>query len=84
MKVIFDERQLLHAPELYFRQGVTIKHPEQPERATLLRDALIADGHVLTLPSDHGEAPIKAVHNTDYVDFFNTAWVRWVACMWEQ
>jgi acetoin utilization deacetylase AcuC-like enzyme len=78
MKVIFDERQLLHAPEAYFRQGITIKHPEQPERAILLRDALIADGHVLTHPSDNGEAPIKAVHNSDYVNFFNTAWVRWM------
>ena len=79
MKVIFDKRQLLHAPEFYFRQGVTIKHPEQPERAILLRDALIADGHVLTHPSDHGEAPIKAVHASDYVDFFDTAWLRWDA-----
>ena len=78
MRIIFDERQLLHAPASYFRQGVTIAHPEQPERAILLRDALITDGHVLTLPSDHGETPIKAVHNIDYVDFYNTAWVRWV------
>ncbi len=78
MKVLFDERQLLHAPETYFRQGVAIKHPEQPERAVLLRDALIADGHELTQTSDHGSAPIKAVHNNDYVEFYDTAWDRWV------
>ncbi len=79
MKVIFDERQLLHVPVSYFRQGINIKHPEQPERAILLRDALIADDHILTFPSDHGEAPIKAVHNSKYVDFYNTAWARWIA-----
>ena len=78
MKILFDERQLLHAPETYFRQGVAIKHPEQPERALLLRDALIADGHELTQTSNHGSAPIKAVHNTDYVEFYDTAWDRWV------
>jgi acetoin utilization deacetylase AcuC-like enzyme len=79
MKVIFDERQLLHAPETYFRQGIAIEHPEQPERAILLRDALISDGHQLTPPLDHGAVPIKAVHSPDYVDFFDTAWDRWVA-----
>ena len=69
----------MHAAVTYFRQGITIKHPEQPERAVLLRDALISDGHQLTLPLDHGVVPIKAVHNYDYVDFFDTAWDRWVA-----
>ncbi len=79
MKIIFDDRQLRHAPKSYFRQGVQISHPEQPERAVLLRDALIADGHQLTRPGDHGSDPIKAVHNADYVDFFDTAWERWKA-----
>lgn len=78
MKIIFDERQLLHAPETYFRQGTQIPHPEQPQRALLLRDALVADGHQLTQPRDHGSDPIKAVHTNDYVTFFETAWERWL------
>lgn len=77
MKIIFDERQLLHAPADYFRQGRPIPHPEQPQRATLLRDALLADGHDRAHPQDHGAAPIKAVHDEGYVDFFKTAWARW-------
>lgn len=40
MKAIFDERQLLHDPERYFRRGAYIPHPEQPERAVLIRDML--------------------------------------------
>ncbi|NQW00771.1 MAG: histone deacetylase family protein [Rhodospirillales bacterium] len=79
MKILFDERQLLHAPESYFRQGRIIAHPEQPARAILLRDALLADGHQLTQPRDHGASPIKAVHDPAYVDFFDTAWQRWQA-----
>ncbi len=42
MKFIFDPRQLLHDPELYFRRGAFIPHPEQPQRAILVRDALLA------------------------------------------
>ena len=41
MKAIFDERQLKHNPERYFRRGAYIPHPEQPERAVLIRDMLL-------------------------------------------
>lgn len=77
MKLIFDERQLLHAPADYFRQGRPVPHPEQPQRATLLRDALVADGHDWIKPQDHGLEPIKAVHDEGYVEFYETAWDRW-------
>ena len=74
MKIVFDERQLAHAPELYFRRGATIPHPEQPQRAILLRDALLAAGHERLKPRDHGLAPITAVHDPDFVDCLTTAW----------
>ncbi|MEO1190628.1 MAG: histone deacetylase family protein [Pseudomonadota bacterium] len=79
MKIIFDERQLLHAPESYFRQGQIVPHPEQPQRAVLLRDALLQSGHSLETPRDHGRDPITAVHTPGYVAFHETAWERWVA-----
>ena len=79
MRLIFDERQLLHRPDSYFRQGAFVPHPEQPERAILLRDRLLRDGHRLTAPRDHGLAPILAVHDADYVAFLQTAWARWCA-----
>ncbi len=79
MRLIFDERQLLHRPDSYFRQGAFVPHPEQPERAILLRDRLLRDGHLLTAPRDHGLAPVLAVHDADYVAFLQTAWSRWCA-----
>lgn len=79
MKLIFDERQLLHAPKDYFRQGAFIPHPEQPQRAILLRDSLQAAGHTAVAPADHGLAAIQAVHTPAYVAFHETAWERWVA-----
>ncbi len=78
MKIIFDERQLAHDPELYFRRGAFIPHPEQPQRAILLRDALLAAGHTREVPGDHGLDPIKAVHDPAYVDFLMSAWPAWV------
>lgn len=77
MKVIFDERQLEHDPELYFRRGRFIPHPEQPQRAILLRDALMAAGHERAHPDDYGLDPVYAVHDRGYVDFCMSAWPAW-------
>ncbi|WP_099867652.1 histone deacetylase family protein [Pararhizobium haloflavum] len=78
MRAIFDERQLNHRPARYFRRGAYITHPEQAERAILIRDMLIANGFAIDSPRDFGDAPIKAVHDPAYVDFFKTAHRRWV------
>ncbi|WP_346896585.1 histone deacetylase family protein [uncultured Roseibium sp.] len=77
MKAIFDERQLKHNPERYFRRGAYIPHPEQPERAVLIRDMLLKNGFEIEPPQDHGEEAIKAVHDPDYVDFWKDAYQRW-------
>jgi acetoin utilization deacetylase AcuC-like enzyme len=77
MKAIFDERQLLHTPERYFRRGAYIPHPEQAERAILIRDMLLRNGFPIEKPRDFGDAPIKAVHPADYVDFWKDAYQRW-------
>lgn len=79
MKAFFDERQLGHAPEIYFRRGAAMPHQEQPRRAEILRDMLIDEGFDIVAPGDHGLAPIKAVHNPDYVDFLPDAHARFVA-----
>ncbi|MEL6478696.1 MAG: histone deacetylase family protein [Pseudomonadota bacterium] len=81
MQMIFDDRQLRHRPERYFRQGSFIDHPEQPERAILIRDRLLTEGHVLTAPADHGPAPIEKVHDPDYVAFHRTARAEWEAAI---
>ena len=78
MQVFFDDRQFGHAPEFYFRLGVNIPHPEQPERARLLRGIMVELGHDIITPGNLGLDPIYAVHDPDYVDFFRTAYDRWV------
>ncbi|WP_295807389.1 histone deacetylase family protein [uncultured Nitratireductor sp.] len=79
MKAIFDERQLRHTPERYFRRGAYMPHPEQAERAILIRDMLIRNDFPIETPRDFGDGPIKAVHDPDYVDFWKDAYRRWRA-----
>ncbi|MEM8842334.1 MAG: histone deacetylase family protein [Pseudomonadota bacterium] len=78
MRLIFDPRQLNHAPDTYFRQGRIDPHPEQPQRAELIRDRLLAVGHEMVAPGDHGIGPIEAVHDPNYVAFYQTAWEEWL------
>ncbi len=79
MRAFFDERQLGHAPEVYLRFGSALPHPEQPERAIILRDMLREEGFEIAAPDDAGTGPIKAVHNPDYVDFLPDAHARFMA-----
>lgn len=81
MKAIFDPRQLGHGPEVYFRRGAPSPHPEQPQRAVLIRDMLLENGFPVIAPRDHGLAPVKAVHDPDYVEFFRDAYARFAADM---
>lgn len=83
MKAIFDPRQLNHAPEVYFRRGAIMPHPEQPLRAILIRDMLLAHDFPVEAPRDHGLAPLCAVHDPDYVAFFRDAHARFRADMGE-
>lgn len=78
MKAFFDARQLGHKPEIYYRGGAPMPHPEQPQRAILIRDMLLENGFAVEAPQDFGTAPIKAVHDPDYVDFFSDAYDRFL------
>ncbi len=79
MKAIFDDRQLGHAPEIYFRRGKAMPHQEQPLRAVLIRDMLLENGFAVDAPRDFGLEPIQAVHDPDYVTFFRDAHARFRA-----
>jgi len=55
--------------------GVPIPAHEVVERAELIRAALIADGGFeIVAPTEHGEAPILAVHDAGLVRFLEAAW----------
>ena len=48
---------------------------ESPERATVIREALLATGdYGLVAPTDHGPDPIAAVHDLELIDLVEHAW----------
>lgn len=52
MRIFHDANAARHDPTQFFRRGTLIAHPEQPERYTVLRDAVVADGHELVQAAD--------------------------------
>ncbi|MFT4103101.1 MAG: histone deacetylase family protein, partial [Burkholderiaceae bacterium] len=77
MKVIYSDRHAGHDPQQFIVRGRFVRSNEQPERATLLRDAARAQGHEIVAPEDHGPGPRAAIHTPQYLRFLETAWERW-------
>jgi acetoin utilization deacetylase AcuC-like enzyme len=75
MRVFWDERQRLHAPEKELHNGGFVPFAETPARA----DAILAAVGPVQAPIDHGEEAILRVHPRGYVDFLKTAHADWRA-----
>jgi acetoin utilization deacetylase AcuC-like enzyme len=75
MRVFWDERQRLHAPETELHNGAFVPFAESPARA----DALLAALGPVEAPADYGEAPLRRVHSLAYLDFLKGAWDEWRA-----
>lgn len=77
MKAIVDRRQMAHDPKHSLLNGKPIQCREQPERITVLQRAAIAAGCDFSDPTDHGIAPIAAIHTPEYLSFLKTIHRRW-------
>ncbi|MEZ5824747.1 MAG: histone deacetylase family protein [Geminicoccaceae bacterium] len=77
MKIFFDERQRRHDPKHFLSSGAAKPNPEQPARI----DALLAGAQRAGLErmdaSDHGAAPIAAIHTSEYLAFLRNIHERW-------
>ncbi|MGZ9277330.1 MAG: histone deacetylase family protein [Candidatus Limnocylindrales bacterium] len=75
MQVVYSPAHLGHDIDTETYMGVGIPANEVAERAERIRSALEADGgFTLTSPTEHGEAPITAVHDPGLVRFLEEAW----------
>ena len=75
MTIVFDQRQLAHAPARELHNGDWATYNESPARVASI---LAAIGP--TLPArDFGPAPLLAVHDAGYLDFLHAAHADWVA-----
>lgn len=75
MMVFSDERQALHAPLRELHNGEWMPYAEVPARLARIQ----AEFGDRTPVTDHGLAPIYAVHDVDYVAFLECAYERWQA-----
>ncbi|HMG46914.1 MAG TPA: histone deacetylase family protein [Allosphingosinicella sp.] len=75
MRAFFDPRQLAHAPALELHNGGFVAFAESPARA----EAILAAIGPAEAPTDHGEAPLRAVHSEAYLAFLGSAHRDWRA-----
>jgi acetoin utilization deacetylase AcuC-like enzyme len=75
MRIFWDERQRLHAPEKELHNGGFVPFAETPARA----DAILAKVGPVEAPEDRGEAPLLRVHPPAYLDFLKSAHREWRA-----
>ncbi|QDX27262.1 histone deacetylase family protein [Sphingomonas suaedae] len=73
MRCFHDPGQLAHAPATELHNGEFVPYAEKPGRAAGIAATLGST----ELPQDRGEAPIRAVHDADYIEFLKTAPARW-------
>ena len=74
MQVVYSPAHLGHDITVETSMGMPIPANEVAERAERIRTALLADGgFAVTAPTEHGEAPITAVHDPGLVRFLETA-----------
>lgn len=73
--VYFDPAEVLHTPAVELHNGAFVATADTPER---LESLLAAVGPVIA-PTDHGIAPIHAVHDAGYVAFLRTIHAEWRA-----
>ena len=75
MQVVYSPAHLGHDITVETFMGQPVPANEVAERAERIRAALDADGGFPSCgPSEHGEAPITAVHDAGLVRFLEVAW----------
>ncbi len=79
MKVVFNDKQLLHSPRFFLAKGQPVQNPDSPERATRLLEAVTSSGMRVVESGTFGPGPRVAIHTPQYLDFLEHAYDDWCA-----
>ncbi len=79
MKAIYSDTQRLHRPRRQFAGGREVPHPEIPERAEAILEAVRQAGFEVVPPLPYGREKVCAVHADDYVAYLAGAYSAWAA-----
>ena len=75
---IWSDDALAHDPEGEVWIGVRIEGDETAERAVMMKRAIDDLGLEVMAPTNHGDTPITAVHETGMLEYLRTAHDEWV------
>jgi acetoin utilization deacetylase AcuC-like enzyme len=79
LPIVWSDAVLRHAPGAEVWVGVRMPDDELPERATIVRDALVAEGATVVPAEAHPDAAVEAVHDPALVAFLRDAHASWLA-----
>jgi acetoin utilization deacetylase AcuC-like enzyme len=78
--LVASDAHLAHDGLVELLGGREVPCFESPQRATAIREALLATGdHELVPPDEHGADPVAAVHELEMIDLVEHAWTDAVA-----
>ncbi|MGQ0609164.1 MAG: histone deacetylase family protein [Chloroflexota bacterium] len=81
--LIASDDHLAHANLIELVAGREVPCYESPDRAIVIRDALLATGdYVLEPPEAHGPDPVAAVHEVELIDLVEHVWTDAIADGW--
>ncbi|MEO1912006.1 MAG: histone deacetylase family protein [Paracoccus sp. (in: a-proteobacteria)] len=69
MNFFHDDHQRAHDPQFRLLNGRVTQNPDRPERVDLLLDGATRVGLTRHAPTDHGMAPLAALHTPRYLDY---------------
>lgn len=76
MTAVFDERQRLHDPQFRLADGKVVQNPDRPARVDELLRGVGQAGLQVVAPTDHGMAPLAALHTPRYLTYLRTIHAR--------
>jgi acetoin utilization deacetylase AcuC-like enzyme len=79
MQAVYSPLHARHAGGVELYRGALIPTFETPERAEIIRAALVAAGHELVVPRDIPESRLHGIHDAEFVEFLRGAFARWQA-----
>lgn len=72
MKILFDERQRRHDPRFRLENGRVVRNHDRPERVAMLLGGAERAGCVRADSTDHGLAPLAALHTPRYLTYLRS------------
>jgi acetoin utilization deacetylase AcuC-like enzyme len=84
MQIFHSETTTARKASAEFHGGRLLPPFESPERVHMILSSLRArEIGDISLPTSHGMGPIRAIHDSGYVDFIEGVWKSWLAAGYE-